>query len=99
MKKNDLLIAKIREQVDSVFSEMRNQIKKLSDNSELLDYKLNALWYEFYDELICFLEQKKLTSKDAQKPYIQDCEQYFLSLNRKLIQWFNIQQKNNKKAC
>ena len=59
MKKNDLLIAKIREQVDSVFSEMRNQIKKLSDNSELLDYKLNALWYEFYDELICFLEQKK----------------------------------------
>ena len=82
MKKNDLLIAKIREQVDSVFSEMRNQIKKLSDNSELLDYKLNALWYEFYDELICFLEQKKLTSKDAQKPYIQDCEQYFLSLRQ-----------------
>lgn len=56
---------------------MKSQIKSLRDRPELLDNTLNTLWYEFYDEFICFLEQKKFTRKDTQKPYIQAIEKYF----------------------
>ena len=82
MSIDESLIQKIQVQVDSVFAEMKSQIKSLRDQPELLDNTLNSLWYEFYDEFICFLEQKKFTRKDAQKPYIQAIEKYFLSLRQ-----------------
>ncbi|WP_180184071.1 hypothetical protein [Acinetobacter sp. YH01020] len=54
MSIDESLIQKIQVQVDSVFAEMKSQIKSLRDQPELLDNTLNSLWYEFYDEFICF---------------------------------------------
>lgn len=77
MKKNEAIYDEITQQVEFIFEEMLHVIDKYKQNTVMIDTKIKEIWTDFYDGLIYFLDQKKLTSKEK-KPYIQHSEKCFL---------------------
>lgn len=77
MKKNEAIYDEITQQVEFIFEEMLHVIDQYKQNTVMIDTKIKEIWTDFYDGLIYFLDQKKLTSKEK-KPYIQHSEKCFL---------------------
>ena len=78
MKKSDAIYDEITQQVGFIFDEILNLINQSRQEPRVVDAKIKEIWTDFYDGLICFLDQKKLNRNVLRKPYIQHSEKCFL---------------------
>lgn len=78
MQKSGALYNEITQQVGFIFDEILNVINQYRQEPRIVDAKIKEIWTDFYDGLICFLDQKKLNRNVLRKPYIQHSEKCFL---------------------